>query len=82
LTLTPRQLRRLVRAIAYRERLCEELPELKAELLSYALENDLRRVAGYEIELYDMDLRLRKLDYDHPPLDQLKLELDWGEEYR
>lgn len=70
--LTPYHARKLVRSIAYRRKLVEDLPQMEAELTAYILANDLKYVDGYEVAINNGYLELRKLEKED--YDQLRLE--------
>ena len=70
--LSPYHARKLVRSIAYRRKLQEDLPKMEAELMAYILSNDLKYIGGYEVAINEGYIELRKMkkeDYD-----QLRLE--------
>jgi hypothetical protein len=71
---TPQYACRLVRSIAYRRHLLENLPELETELMSYVRSTETKYLSGYEISVVDNYLHLREME----PLEwrQLKLKLD------
>jgi len=75
---TPHQAERLGRSIAYRRKLCRELPELEAKLISYVESTGVEHVylAGYRVSVdKDKDhLFLEKLV--PPEWEQLKLQLE------
>ena len=75
--MTPYQARKLVKSIAYRRQLLEVLPEMEAELIGYVQSNGSKYIAGYEVEVYDGSLRLRKLD----PLEYRQLRLQFGRQH-
>lgn len=75
--MTPYQARKLVKSIAYRRNLLEQLPEMEAKLIGYVQSNGSKYIAGYEVEVYDGRLSLRKLD----PLEYKQLKLQFGKQY-
>ena len=66
-----RKARRILRSVAYRRRLVEELPSLEAEVIALVQEYDLNHLAGYRVEIVDGKLYLEKLP--GKDLKQLKL---------
>jgi len=76
ISLTPYQAQKLLNSIIYRRRLCQEICELEAQLISYIQSTQTRYLAGYEIFVSDHHLSFRKLK----PLEwkQLKLKLEGG----
>jgi hypothetical protein len=73
--MTPKAARRLVRSIAYRRKLLEDLPELEAELISYVSAENIRYIAGYEICMDNGRLELLKIE----PKDYRQLELPYDD---
>ena len=58
--MTPNSLERLVRSIAYRRRLKEELPELEANLTTFMMSENLSQISarGYRIKLGGGDIQI------------------------
>jgi len=66
-----RKAKRIVRSVAYRRRLLEELPKLEAEIIDLGQEYGLSYLAGYKVEIVDGKLYLEKQPAQN--LKQLKL---------
>lgn len=66
-----RKARRIVRSVAYRRRLLEELPKLEAEVIDLVQEYGLNYLGGYRVEIVGGKLYLEKLPAQD--LNQLKL---------
>ncbi len=63
--------RRIVRSVAFRRRLLEELPKLEAQAIALVQEYDLSYLAGYRVEIVEGKLYLEKQPVED--LNQLKL---------
>lgn len=74
-----KRIKRTLRSIAYRQRLLEKLPELEAEVIALVQEQGLRRLDGYEVEVVNGRLKLRRLP--KRDLRQMKLRFE-GQERR
>ena len=66
-----RKARRILRSVAYRRRLLEELPKLETEVITLVQEYGLKHLASYRVEIVDGKLYLEKLP--GKDLNQLKL---------
>ena len=76
--LTGKSLARLVRAIAYRRRLMEDLPDLEAKLTTYLQSEGLNelRAGGYKVELTGGEIKLSEAEKKSVDLDQLEFEFE------
>jgi len=72
---TSNTLKRLVRSIAFRRRLLEDLPNLEAELRAFMQSQDLKQIAigGYKARLNGGDITLERFEVDRFK-DQLEFE--------
>lgn len=62
--MTPNRLERLVRSIAYRRRLKEELPELEANLTAFMQSENLNQISagGYKVELNGSEIEVSEAE--------------------
>ncbi|MCF7875627.1 hypothetical protein K9M06_01095 [Candidatus Bipolaricaulota bacterium] len=76
--MTGKSLARLVRAIAYRRRLMEDLPDLEARLTTYLQSEGLNqlRAGGHKVELIGGEIKLTEAETKSTEFDQLEFEFE------